>query len=151
MSLWFRLREANWVRNILALPLLLIPYWLKWAKPPHPFAPTYVMGFVLSSAMLLAILIWLGLGMPGIVRFFQRGRRLGWANAWGLFIFWAILTQTWAFVEKQEPGIAPNFALQMLLVGGFCFMLACAAPSPRFVLGLLAFNGLVAAVVGGAQ
>jgi O-antigen ligase len=151
MTLWLRLREAPWLRNSLALPLLLIPYWLKWADPPDPFAPTYVMGFVLSGAMLLAIAFWFLLGMPGIGGFFQRGSRLGWAITWGLLAFWSLLTETWAFVEKQEPGVAQNFALQMVLVGGFCLMLACAAPSPRFVLGLLIINGLVAAFIGGAQ
>lgn len=151
MTLWLRLRESGWVRNGLALPLLLLPYWLKWANPPHPFSSTYVMGFVLSSAMLLAILVWLVIGMPGIGRFFIRGARWSWAIAWALLIFWAVLTQTWAFIERQEPGVAQNFALQMLLVGSYCFMLACAAPSPRFVLGLLVINGVIAAIIGGAQ
>ena len=151
MTLWLRLRESLWMRSILALPLLLIPYWLKWDNPPAPFAPTYVIGFVLSGAMLLAIVLWLLLGMPGIGHFLQRGGRLGWALAWALLSFWAILTQTWAFVERHQPGVAQNFALQMLLVGGYCFMLACAAPSPRFVLGLLTLNGMIVAVIGGAQ
>ena len=110
MTLWLRLRESAWMRNVLALPLLLIPYWLKWADPPHPFASTYVMGFVLSGAMLLAIGFWLVMGMPGIGSFFQRGARMGWAIAWALFIFWSILTQSWAFIERQEPGVAQNFA-----------------------------------------
>ena len=151
MRLWHRLRESPWMRSVLALPLLLIPYWLKWDNPPEPFAPTYVMGFFLSGAMLLAISLWLLLGMPGIGRFFQRGGRLGWALAWALLIFWAILTQTWAFVERQEPGVAQNFALQMMLVGTYCFMLACTAPSPRFVLSLFVFNGVIVALIGGAQ
>lgn len=151
MSLWLRLRNAPAMRSALALPLLLLPYWLKWAAAPAPFSATYVMGFVISAAMVLALVVWGLLGMPGIARFIQRGPCAAWAIVWGLFCFWALITQTWAFVERSHPEIAQNYALHMGLVGSYALMLACAAPSPRIVLGLLAFDGVVASLIGGAQ
>jgi len=151
MALWRRLRESRWMHNLLALPLLLLPYWVKWADPPAPFAPTYVMGFLVSAAMLLAVIVWLLLGMPGITRFAQRGAHLSWAVMWGVFVFWAFITQTWAFVEKAQPGVAQNFGLQMALVGSYAIMLACAAPAPRFVIGLLTLDAMSVALIGGTQ
>lgn len=135
MSTWrYRIPQLG-----ILISLSLAPAWLKWPDAPPPFTATYVLGFVLAVPLLLTSLSWLMLGAPGL-RALRDGPRLVFALALLMLAGWATLTQEWAFVAADHPGVASNAALQLWLVTGFAIVTLCVAPPPRWMAGVLAVS-----------
>jgi O-antigen ligase len=131
--------------------IFLTFFWLRWNNAPPPFSPNYVMGFPITHLMLLTVLVWMLSGFPSINNFTKSFWRLLWAGSLLVLLGWITISQTWAYGLVDYSGLAPNAALQFALVTVFAITVACAAPAPRIVIGVLMLALIIHGIIGGLQ
>jgi hypothetical protein len=135
----------------IGLTLFSAFFWLRWDNAPVPFSPNYVTGFQLTHIMLVTVIGWMLSGFPGINDFTKSLWRLLWAGSLLVLLGWITISQTWAYGAVDYSGLAPNAALQFALVSLFAITAACAAPSPRIMIGVLIIALIVHGSIGGLQ
>ena len=116
---------------------LLIPLWYRLPTVPPLLPPLYVSRFLILLPMLWTVGWWLGLGLPGFHTLRQDPARRLWALALLLLVLWAFLSQTWAFRRVENPEVGASAALQFGCVALFALVVACTAPSRRWLTGAL--------------
>lgn len=127
------------------ITFVLTPVWLR-IPAAYALSPLYIGRFLLLIPMLIAIVLWLIAGLPGLSRL----RRTPWAGTWAAlllsFVLWGFFSQSWAFMGATKPEVAVNAALQFGIVALFALVTASGALSPRrLLLALaLAFNAALA-------
>lgn len=129
----------------------LMPFWLKWPNAPHPFSGEYVLGFVLVVPIVWTIGWWVIAGMPGLKQHFQHISHLVWLVVLVLFCGWAVLSQSWAYMQIDYPGLAQSRALQYALSAAFTLVMASAGPSRKWLLVILIGSMLVHGLIGTLQ
>jgi len=129
----------------------LTPFWLKWPSAPHPFSAEYVLGFVLIAPLIWTLVWWLAMGLPGLRDLLRRRTHQLWLVVLISFATWAALSQTWAFMAEDYPGLAQSRALQLSLTIGFGLVVACVPPPRRLLLAVLVSSLGLHAGVGLAQ
>jgi len=145
-------RHAFVTHLALLLVFALVPLWLRWEFAPPPFSSVYVLGFVIASAMLLTVTLWMLGGFPGWRTFIRHRWRVTWILTLLLLAGWAAISAGWAFGRDMGyAGLAPNAALQLLIVALFALATACVAPQPRRVLSVLIASMLLHGAIGGLQ
>lgn len=133
------------------LTFLLAPLWLKWSFAPAPFTSYYVLGFVITTIMVLTIVSWTLTGCIGSARLFRTGWHVGFIICGTLLALWVTFSQYWAFGLRDYPGMAQTSALQLLIVLLFVGVIIATSPSPRIILGILIFSMLLHGFIGGLQ
>jgi len=134
------------------LVFALVPFWLRWDNAPSSFSHTYVLGFVIAAVMLLTIATWVLRGFPGWRSISKSPWRVTWITSLLLLAGWAAISSGWAFGRDMGyAGLAPNYALQLLLVTLFALVIACTAPKPRWILIVLIASMLLHGAIGGLQ
>lgn len=130
--------RRNLVQFSILITLFFVPFWLKVPDAPSPFTPIYTTGFLLTLLMLVTISLWGLTGFVGIQRFFQSGWRVGWFVCLLLLCGWASLSQEWALgASSGFEGLAQNYALQLVIITGFLWVVACITPPINWVIGIL--------------
>lgn len=128
----------------IVLTLALIPVWLRIGQIPL-FAPLYASRFLILLPLLLTIVGWLGMGLPGFRGLLKAEGRGGQARrAWALLLLmlaaWAGFSTEWAFIRWRDPHVAATSALQICVVALFATATVCCAPPKRVIVGVLAFG-----------
>ncbi|MBL8134183.1 MAG: O-antigen ligase family protein [Anaerolineae bacterium] len=129
------------------IAFVLTPVWLR-IPAAYALSPLYIGRFLLLIPMLIAIVLWLIAGLPGLTSL----RRTLWAGMWAALLLsyalWGFFSQSWAFMSASKPEIAANAALQFGIVALFALVTASGVLSPRrLLLALslsLAFNAALA-------
>lgn len=146
MPLIHKLHFHRLIHAAILLTFLLIPVWYRPPQSPL-FAPLYVTRFLIFTPMVLAIGFWLVLGLPGLRDFLRFRARSLWMLALLLLALWAFASQIWAFQRAAYPEIAASSSLQLAVSVLFALTVACAAPSPRAIVSVLALGLLVNAAI----
>lgn len=145
----------NWRLTLARLGIIvtfaLTPLWRRFPGASPPFSATYFIGFVLTIPILWSIIWWILAGFPGLRAFSHSKTRVIWSVALLALAGWAVLSQSWAFIRADEPGVAISAALQLLIAAAFALVVACAAPSPRTIVIALLFVLVWNAVIAGLQ
>ncbi|MEP7293269.1 MAG: O-antigen ligase family protein [Chloroflexota bacterium] len=134
------------IHAAILLTFLLIPVWIRLPQSPL-FAPLYVTRFLIFLPMLLAISLWLMLGLPGLRDFMCSRSRVLWALALLLLALWAFASQIWAFQRAAYPEIASSSSLQLAVSVLFVLVVACVAPPPRAIVALLVCSLIINAFI----
>jgi O-antigen ligase/polysaccharide polymerase Wzy-like membrane protein len=148
--------QLNW-RHLpsqigILITFFLVPIWLKWSFAPAPFTANYVLGFLITSSMVMTIGLWIITGFVGWRNLFSSRWQVAWLILLILLAVWIVFSQTWAFGGTGTySGLATNAGLQMLIVAGFTIVVAATAPPPRFILGLLIVLMFIHGAIGGLQ
>lgn len=127
------------------LTFLLIPVWYRLPQSPI-FAQLYVTRFLIFLPMLLTIFFWLIFGLPGFQVLLKSRWQVLWVLALLLLALWGFASQAWAFQRESYPEIATSTSLQFAVSVLFALVVACAAPSARWIVAAIVF-GLVANAV----
>ncbi len=119
--------------------------WLRLPSAPPFFAPLDVSRYVILLPMLFTVIAWLLTGLPGWKGFGQNPLLATWALCLMLLALWAFASRWWAFMStfpptsvNYRPEVAQTSALQWGVVVLFALATACAGPSPRTVVVVLA-------------
>ncbi|MDQ7026521.1 MAG: O-antigen ligase family protein [Anaerolineae bacterium] len=139
------------VQISILITLFLSFAWIRWSHPPAPFTANYVMGFVISRAMLVTIILWMVFGFYGLSDFIKSKWRLLWAASLLVLLGWMTISQTWAFGLEDYSGLAPNAVLQFALVTLFAITVACASPPPRVIVSGLIISLVLHGIIGNLQ
>ena len=123
------------------LTFALIPVWYRLPQSPF-FARLYVTRFAIFLPMLWTIFWWLVLGLPGLRDLFRSRLRTIWGLSLLLLALWGYASLTWAFQRVAHPDVGQTAALQFAVSVLFAVVVACAAPSPTIIVGVLAFDGV---------
>lgn len=129
----------------------LTPFWLKWPNAPHPFSAEYVLGFVLIAPLIWTLTWWLAMGLPGLRDLLRQRAHQLWLVLLIGFAIWAALSQDWAFMLEDYPGLAHSRALQLSLTIAFGLVVACVPPPRRLLLAVIVISLGLHAAVGLAQ
>lgn len=132
-SLWSR--RIVLIHAGILLTFALIPVWYRLPQSPL-FARIYVTRFLIFLPMLWTIFWWLVLRAPGLRDL--RGWCARWALALLLLALWGFASQVWAFQRVDYPDVGATAALQFGVSALFAVVVACAAPSPRAIVAVLA-------------
>jgi O-antigen ligase len=142
LSLWRR--RIRLIQLGILVTFGLIPVWYRLPQPPI-FAQLYVTHFLILLPMLWSIGWWLISGLPGLTTF--RSWRSYWALALLLLALWGFASELWAFMRLTHPEVGQTAALQLGVSALFAVVVACAAPSPRVIVAVLAtsliWNGAI--------
>lgn len=133
------------------LTLLLIPFWLKRPDASPPFTATYITGFWIVLPVVSVFVIWLVGGLPGHNRLWQNRSRLIVVTALVSLATLATISQLWAFIRTDHPGVAQNAALQLWLSVGFLIVIAAIKPPARLILRVMIVNLVLHGLTGAAQ
>jgi O-antigen ligase len=133
------------------LTFALIPLWYRLPAAPPLLPALYVSRFLILLPMLLSILCWLALRLPGFARLCRDRLRTIWALALLLLALWGFASQLWAFQRGPHPEVGATSALQFGIVALFALTAACAAPPRRWIIAALVIGLAGNALVGGWQ
>lgn len=125
--------------------------WLKWDFAPAPFTSTYVLGFVITAAMLVTIGLWVISGCPRWKILTKTRWHIVWLAFLSLFTIWTVISQFWAFDSVNYAGISHSTALQMVIVAGFAIVVVAASPSPKIILAALVASMFIHGAIGSIQ
>lgn len=140
------------VQFAILLTFFFVPFWLKKPNAPAPFSATYTTGFVLSWLMIVTIGIWIITGLHGFGQFFQSRWRVLWFINLLLLSGWAFISQEWALgTETGYAGLASSYALQLIIITGFVWCVACCSPTIKFIVGVLLVSMVLHGSIGIAQ
>ena len=147
--------RSKWLIHAgILLTFALIPVWFRLPQLPL-FAPLYVTRFLIFLPMLWTIGWWLVLRAPGLRDLLHSRWRTLWALCLLLLALWGFASQAWAFQRVQYPEVAGTAALQLGVSALFVLVVACAAPSPRTVVAVIAldviWNGVLTVLQAQAQ
>ncbi len=139
--------RQSYVHSALNLSILaaffFVPWWL---RPDFMPRPPYFMGFLITLPVLLSIVLWIVLGLPGLRAAF-RDSRLWWIGGFAALVGWALLSPLWS----DHPDVAAETALQFAAVAMFALVMACARPAARSIVNALAMGALFQSVIVIAQ
>lgn len=133
------------------ITIALAPFWLKWAFAPPPFTPTYILGMVIVVPMVAAVVSWGLSGCYGLAALFTNRWQMVWFATLLLLPAWGTLSQAWAFIAADRPGVAQNAALHLWIVTFCVLVAACVRPPIRLVLAILIGSMLLHGAIGGLQ
>lgn len=132
--------HARWLIHIgILLTFALIPLWYRLPQSPL-FAPLYVTRFLIFLPMLWSIVWWIVLGLPGLRDLARSRLRAIWALSLLLLVLWGYASLIWAFQRVDHPDVGQTAALQFAVSVLFAVVVACAAPPPTMIVGVLAFD-----------
>jgi hypothetical protein len=129
----------------------LIPFWMRFPNSPTSFAALYSTGFMIFWFVLWTVGWWLATGLPGFRELRQDRLRSWWALLLVAMACWALLSWSWAYVRVIRPEVTIGAAMPFALAVLFGVAVACAAPSLRTILIVLAIGLLLNSVVAGWQ
>ncbi len=143
--------RSEWLIHAgILLTFALIPVWYRLPQSPI-FAQLYVTRFLIFLPMLWTIAFWLILRAPGLRALLHDRWRALWALALLLLALWGYASLNWAFVGALYPDVGETAALQFGVSALFAVVVACAAPSPRAIIVVLALDLVWNSVITVAQ
>lgn len=147
MSIFTIRKLAQQALNLAILAtFFFVPWWLRPHYPNWmPILP-YYLGFLISISIVLAILLWLILGLPGLRNVF-RDRRRRWIIVSALFVYWIMLSPQWSLF----PADSINAAQQAVFAALFGLVVLCAGPSAQSVVAALAAGLIVQSLIAIGQ
>src|SRR5690606_15176293 len=125
-----------------------------WYRLPEmlPFLPTlYVSRFLILLPMLISIICWLVLRLPGFDQLRRDKLRAIWALLMLVLALWVFASQLWAFQREPHPEVGATSALQFGIVALFALVVACASPHQSRIIAVLVGGLAINAVIGGLQ
>ncbi len=139
MSLLRKFHDKWLIHAGILATFALIPVWLRLPQLPI-FAPLYVTRFLIFLPMLWSIFWWIGLGAPGLHDLLRNRWRTLWALTLVGLALWGFASLLWAFQRVDHPDVGQTAALQFGVSALFAVVVACAAPSPRALVAVLALD-----------
>lgn len=130
-------RRLSLIQAAILAVFLCIPLWSRIPEYLPIFPSLYVTRFVIFLVMLVAILLWLLFGLPGLRRFARERWRALWAIALIVLGIWGFASTGWAFIGKQYPDVGETAALQLGVVVLFVVVVGCVSPPPRAIIAAL--------------
>ena len=135
--MWQSNRRLFLIQAAILAVFLCIPLWTRIPDYLPIFPSLYVTRFVIFLLMLVAIGIWLVLGLPGL-RTFARER---WRALWAITLIglgiWGFASTSWAFVRNLYPDVGETAAVQLGVMILFVVVVGCASPPPRAIVAAL--------------
>lgn len=139
------------LRLCILLTFALISVWYRLPETP-PFLPTlYVSRFLILLPMLISIICWLVLRLPGFDQLRRDKLRAIWALLMLVLALWVFASQLWAFQREPHPEVGATSALQFGIVALFALVVACASPHQSRIIAVLVGGLAINAVIGGLQ
>jgi O-antigen ligase len=139
------------LRLCILLTFALIPVWYRLPETPPLLPALYVSRFLILLPMLLSIICWLVLHLPGFNHLRRDRLRAVWALALLLLALWVFASQLWAFQREPHPEVGATSALQFGVVALFALVVACAAPCQKTIIAVLVIGLSINALIGGLQ
>src|SRR5579871_4736665 len=141
-----------WLQRALRLAMLSIFFLAAWWTPltwSSDFMQAHF-EFLIEIPAIVAIVVWLLLGAPGLGYVLADWRRW-WVAGMVALILWARLSALWSLYPDDSLNAAQQFAV----AGLFALAALCAGPSPRsvaivFAMGLV-FQTVIAVTQTGLQ
>ncbi len=133
------------------LTILLTITFKAWPGGAVPFSADYVLGFVFVAPLLGALALWALSGFVGAKQLAADRWSAAWAACLLLFVGWAWLSQSWAFMGGRRDAIAQNAVLTYALASAFSLLILCVPPPRRALARTLLLALTVSAVASVGQ
>src|SRR5690606_23688941 len=140
-------RRLSLIQAAILAVFLCIPLWSRIPEYLPIFPSLYVTRFVIFLVMLVAILLWLLFGLPGLRRFARERWRALWAIALIVLGIWGFASTGWAFIGKQYPDVGETAALQLGVVVLFVVVVGCVSPPPRAIIAALVIGRIGSSLI----
>ncbi|MGB7342105.1 MAG: O-antigen ligase family protein [Phototrophicaceae bacterium] len=131
--------------------LFLAPMWLKWTFAPKPFTSIYVLGFMITSAMIITIVCWGLSGFVGWRDLFQTEWHRVWVACLILLNIWGYISHYWAFGLSTYAGIAQTASLQFALISMFVLVVMATPTTQQSIIIVLIVSMIVHGAIGQLQ
>jgi len=122
---------------MILLTFALIPLWYRFPENPFYLPTLYVSRFSILQVMLLAIVLWIARGIPGLRCVWRDPLQRTWLLLLLTLTAWVIASQMWAFRRAANPEVAQSAAFQFSVVMLFAIVVISTRPSPKWVIGAL--------------
>jgi hypothetical protein len=139
------------LRLCILLTFALIPVWYRLPETPPLLPSLYVSRFLILLPMLLSIVCWLVLRLPGFDQLRRDKMRAVWALLMLVLTLWVFASQLWAFQRIPHPEVGATSALQFGVVALFALVVACATPPRSQIVAVLVIGLAINALIGGLQ
>ena len=135
------------IQSAILAVFLCIPLWTRLPEYLPIFPSLYVTRFVIFILMVVAIGLWLLLGLPGLRSFARERWRALWAIALITLGIWGFASTGWAFIGRLYPEVGETAALQLGVMMLFVVAVGCAGPPPRAIVAALVIGLLGSSLI----